>query len=229
LESFLRIRRADGSVDSFSDVLAAADETGHALLLERETLNAACAQLHSWSNSLPGHTPMVTVNISRRQLFHPALIAHLMKALATSGADPSRLWFEVPESAFNEDPDAAVAVLQRLADWGVRVAVDDFGSCLAPLHHLLHLPIGMIKLASKLTAAALSPGRQLAVLEALLDLGNKLGVAIAAQGIQTPEQLAALSRMGCPLGQGPLFSSALDPDAALELARAGHWELAQRT
>ena len=77
-----------------------------------------------------------------------------MKALAATGADPSRLLFEAPESAFNEDPDAAVAILQRLADWQVRVAIDDFGSSLAPLNYLVHLPIGMVKLAPRLTAAA---------------------------------------------------------------------------
>ena len=70
-----------------------------------------------------------------------------MKALAASGADPSRLMLEAPESAFNENPDAAVAILQRLADWQVRVAIDDFGSSLAPLNHLVHLPVGMVKLA----------------------------------------------------------------------------------
>ena len=84
----------------------------------------------------------------------------------------------------------------------------------------------MIKLAPRLTAAALSPGRQQAVLESLVRLGNTLGVQIVAQGIQTPQQLAEFVRMGCALGQGPLFSPALDPERALELAQAGRWALA---
>jgi diguanylate cyclase (GGDEF)-like protein/PAS domain S-box-containing protein len=228
VESLLRLRRADGTVDSFHDVLTDVEDTGISALIERETLNTACAQLRGWSDALPDRDLIVTVNITRRQLYHPDLVTYLRKALASTGADPARLWFEVPESAFNENPDAAVAVLQRLADWHVRVAVDDFGSSLAPLHHLVNLPAAMIKLAPKFTAAAISSGRQLAVLEALIHLCNKLGVPIVAQGIQTPEQLAALARMGCPLGQGPLFSPALDPEGALELARTGYWELAPR-
>jgi diguanylate cyclase (GGDEF)-like protein/PAS domain S-box-containing protein len=225
-ESILGLRRADGTVDSSHDLLAVAEETGLSVQLGRETLDAVCAQLRSWSDRLPGQELMLTINLTRRQLYHPDLIAHLMKALALSGADPSRLWFEAPESAFNENPDAAVAVLQRLVDWQVRVAIDDFGSHLAPLLHLVRLPVGMIKLAPRLTAAVLSPGRQLAVLEALIHLSNTLDVQIVAQGIETPQQLAAFVRMGCALGQGPLFSPPLDPERALELAQAGHWALA---
>jgi EAL domain-containing protein (putative c-di-GMP-specific phosphodiesterase class I) len=130
--------------------------------------------------------------------------------------------FEVPESALNESPDTAVAILQRLVDCNVRVAMDDFGSSLAPLNHLVRLPIDMVKLDFKLTAAATSTGRQQAMLESLLRLGRTLGVLVVAQGIETPEQLRALSRMGCELGQGPLLSPALETAQALKLAEMGY-------
>ncbi len=224
-ESFLRLRRADGTVESFHELFAISEDDGLSILLGRETLDAVCAQLRSWSDRLPERELTVSVNLTHRQLYHPDLIAHLLKALAASGANPARLLFEVPESAFNDNPDAAVAVLQRLADWQVRVAVDDFGSNLAPLNYLVHLPIGMIKLAPRLTAAAVTAGRQMAVLESLIRLGNTLDLQIVAQGIRTSEQLAALIRMGCSLGQGPLFSPPLAPDRALELVDGGYWAL----
>jgi len=220
-ESSLTLRRADGTVDSLFDLMAAAEDTGLSVLLGREALDAACAELRLLSDRLPEQELIVTVNLTRRQLYHPDLITHLMKALAASGANPSRLLFEAPESAFNENPDAAVAILQRLADWQVRVAIDDFGSSLAPLNHLVHLPVGMVKLAPRLTASALSSGRQLAVLDSLIRLGNTLGLQMVAQGIETPQQLAALSRMGCALGQGPLLSPPLDEERALALAETG--------
>jgi diguanylate cyclase (GGDEF)-like protein/PAS domain S-box-containing protein len=224
-ESFLRLRRADGTLENYQELFAVAEDTGLAISLAREMLDAVCNQLCSWSERAQQLDLVATINLTRRQLHHPDLIAHLMKALATSGADPSRLMFEAPESAFNENPDAAVAILQRLADWQVRVAVDDFGSSLAPLNYLVHLPVGMVKLTSRMTAAALSSGRQLAVLESLIRLGNALGLQMVAQGILAPEQLAALVRMGCPLGQGPLFSPPLSPEQTLELVDAGYWAL----
>jgi EAL domain-containing protein (putative c-di-GMP-specific phosphodiesterase class I) len=134
--------------------------------------------------------------------------------------------FEAPESAFNESPDAAVAIIQRLADWHVSAAVDDFGSSLAPLNYLVHLPVQMVKLAPRLTAAADSPGRQQVVLESLIRLANALGLPLVALGIETLDQLAALTRMGCTLGQGPLLSLPLDPVQAFEIAQTGHWALA---
>lgn len=224
-ETFLRLRRADGTIEDFKEAPGMADEAGISLLLVREALENVCAQLRSFADSLPNDALLMTVNLTRRQLFHPDLIAYLMRALATSGADPARLLFEVPESAFNTDPDASVAVLQRLADWQMRVALDEFGSNLAPLNYLVHLPVGMVKLAPRLTANAGSTGKQLAVLETLVKLGNTLGMQIAAEGIENPEQLVALTRMGCVLGQGPLFSAGVGPEGAMELARAGYWRL----
>ena len=225
-ESHLSLRRADGVVDDFSDLLAATEDGTLSILMGREALDAACAELRVLSDRLPEQDLILTVNLTHHQLYHPDLVPHLMKAVAASGADPSRLLFEAPENAFNDDPDSAVAILQRLADWQVRVAIDDFGGSFAPLNHLIHLPVSMVKLAPRLTAAALSTGRQLAVLESLIRLCNTLGLLMVAQGIETPQQLTALSRMGCALGQGPLFSAPLDAERALALAEAGYWAVA---
>jgi EAL domain-containing protein (putative c-di-GMP-specific phosphodiesterase class I) len=100
--------------------------------------------------------------------------------------------------------------------------MDDFGSSLAPLNHLVRLPLDMVKLDAKLTAGATSTGRQQAVLDSLLRLGRTLGVQVVAQGIETPEQLRALGRMGCEMGQGSLFSPALEAAQARKLAEQGH-------
>jgi EAL domain-containing protein (putative c-di-GMP-specific phosphodiesterase class I) len=218
----LRWRGADGTVDSFGDLLAVAEDTGLSITLGRETMEAACWQLRNWRNVLPTIDISLSINLTHRQFYNPEMVSQLQRTLSASGADPSRLLFEVPESALNESPDTAVAILQRLVDCNVRVAMDDFGSSLAPLNHLVRLPIDMVKLDFKLTAAATSTGRQQAMLESLLRLGRTLGVLVVAQGIETPEQLRALSRMGCELGQGPLLSPALETAQALKLAEMGY-------
>jgi EAL domain-containing protein (putative c-di-GMP-specific phosphodiesterase class I) len=183
-------------------------------------VESACRQLRKWSDALPRRDVSLAVNVTERQFYDPDTVARLKRALAASGADPSRLMLEVPENVLNENPDAAVAILQRLVDCEVRVAVDDFGASLAPLNHLVHLPIDRVKLDAKLSVAATSTGRQKAVLEALIGLGRTLGVQVVAQGIETREQLEALGSMGCELGQGPLLSPALEPAQALELAES---------
>jgi diguanylate cyclase (GGDEF)-like protein/PAS domain S-box-containing protein len=227
-ESQLCWRRADGSTDCFSDLLSVAEETGLSISLGRETLETVCGQLREWTDGLPWADLCLTVNVSQRQFYHPDLVAQLRSALTASGADPSRLLFEVPETTLSENPDAAVAILQRMVDCNVRIAVDEFGCSLAPLNHLVRLPIDVVKIDSRLTAAATTTGRQQAVLESLIHLSHMLGMQVIAQGIENQAQLDALARMGCELGQGPLLSLALDPERALQLAERGTWAVTQR-
>jgi EAL domain-containing protein (putative c-di-GMP-specific phosphodiesterase class I) len=172
---------------------------------------------------VPHQALTVTVNMSHRQFYHPDLMVQLSTALATNPVDSSRLLIEVAESTLNENPDAAVAILQRIVDCNVRVAVDNFGSSLAPLSHLMRLPLDVLKLTPKLTAAAASGGRQRAVMESLIHLGQTLGMQVIAQGIETVPQLNTLLSMGCVLGQGHLLSHAMDPARATRLVDLGHW------
>jgi diguanylate cyclase (GGDEF)-like protein/PAS domain S-box-containing protein len=220
-ECQLRWRGPEGSVDRFDDLLAVAEETGLSVTLGRETMEAVCWQLMQWRKTAPQADILLSVNLTQRQFHNPDMTLQLQRTLAASGADPARLLFEVPESAVNESPDAAVPILQRMLDCGVHVALDDFGATLAPLNHLFRLPFDMIKLDAKMTVAASVAGRQQAVLESLLKLGRTLGLQVVAQGIETNEQLRALMRLGCDLGQGRLLSPNLDAVQALQLAEMG--------
>lgn len=221
LEGFevsLRWRRADGSPENVDELMALAEETGHSITLGRETLEAGCRQLRGWSDTLPDRHLYLAVNLTRRQFQNASLVAQLMRTLAETGADPSRLVLEVPESALNEDPDAAIATLQRLVDCHVRIALDEFGSSLGPLNHLVRLPLDIVKLDGKLTPAAITTGRQQAVLEWLMRLAHTLGIEVIAQDIVTPDQVHALTRLGCGSGQGPMLSPPLNEAQALALA-----------
>lgn len=227
-ESVFCWRRADGSMASLNDLLPVAEETGLSISLGRETMEAVCGQLRDWTKArtLAGLT--LTVNVTPRQFYHPDLIAQVKRTLAASGVDPALLLLEVGESALSGNPDAALAILQRLLDCNLRLAVDDFGSGMTPLSHLARLPIDVLKLAPRMTLAAIQPGRQAAILESLIQLGAKLGVQVVAQGIETREQLDSLIRMGCEFGQGPLLGLALDSSQAQKLAEQGSWKLASQ-
>ena len=118
----LRWRRADGSIDSSRDLLSVAEDTGLSISLGRETIGygvQAVAELERRSCRSMALT--LTINVTHRQFYHADLVAQLRKALAATGADPSRLMFEVAETTLNENPDAAVAILQRMVDCHVRV------------------------------------------------------------------------------------------------------------
>ncbi|MGA2352754.1 MAG: EAL domain-containing protein [Terracidiphilus sp.] len=225
-ESLLCWRRADGTVATFSDLQAIAEETGLSISLGREKMGLVCRQLQIWTEALPQIELTLATNVTLRQFYHPDFVAQLKKTLAATGADPARLLLEIGEATLSENPDAALAVFERLLDCNVRLAVGDFGSGLAPLNHLVRLPLDVLKLEPRLTLAATHTGRQVAVLESLIQLGSKLGVQVIAQGIETQQQLEALVRMGCEVGQGPLLSPALDLSHAQRFAERGTWKFA---
>jgi Amt family ammonium transporter len=225
-ESVLRWRREDGSVEGFTDLLAVAEDTGLSVPLGRDTIETVCRQLRTWTAAMPEGDVTLTINLTHRQFYHPDMIAQLKTVLAATGVDARRLLFEISESTLTEKPEAAVAILQRMVDCNVRLAVDDFGCRLAPLNHLVQLPIDVVKLDPRLTLTAVSSGRQSAILESLIQLGHRLGIQVVAQGIDTQAQLDALCRMGCELGQGKLLSAALEPSRAFKLASLGYWVIA---
>lgn len=222
-ESVLRSKRAEGAVDGFRDMFTLAEETGFSISIGREVVETVCRQSKTWSEARYELT--VSVNLSERQFYQNDLVAHLIKVLAATGADPAQIVFEVAESTLNKDPDGSVAVLQRLADLNFRIAVDEFGSSLAPMNHLVKLPIDVIKLDSRLTSAAVAGGKRAAILEALMHLGRSLSVQVVAQGIETVAELEALRKMGCELGQGGLMSVPVETARAQRLAGLGRWTL----
>ena len=227
-ESLLRRRLPSGSVESFSDLLSVAEDSGLSITLCRESLAAACRQLQALTSEphdLRQPDLSLTVNLSSRQFYHCDLVAQVKTALAATSIDPWRLVIEVQETTLNENPEAAAAILERLVESRARVAIDNFGSSLAPLNHLMRLPIAVLKLDPKLTAASTAAARRLTVLKSLVRLGHTLGIQVVAQGIETPEQLTALCRMGCELGQGALLSRLLNPAQALTLAERGRWAI----
>jgi diguanylate cyclase (GGDEF)-like protein/PAS domain S-box-containing protein len=226
-ECLLRWRGPESSADRLDDLLMIAEETGLSITLGRESLEAVCWQLRNWRNSAPQADVLLSINLTKRQFYNPDLTIQLQRTLLASGANPARLLLEVPETAVNESPDAAVPILQRMLDCGVHVALDDFGSSLGPLNHLVRLPFDMVKLDANLTATVTAPGRHQAVLESLLKLGRTLGVQVVAQGIETSEQLRILMRLGCDLGQGRLLSPDLDGVQALQLAGMGYLPVSQ--
>jgi diguanylate cyclase (GGDEF)-like protein/PAS domain S-box-containing protein len=215
-ESILRSARAGTVEDSFADMFALAEETGVSIGIGREVTESVCRQVRAWSDA--HHELTVSINLSLRQFYHADLLPQTIKILEATGADPSRLMFEVSESTLNENPDAAVRILQRMVDLNLRVAVDDFGSALAPINHLVQLPIDVVKLDARLTAAAAGGGKQAAMIESLIHLGGLLGVQVVAQGVETAKELEALRKLGCELGQGSLMSPAVDAARAQELA-----------
>jgi Amt family ammonium transporter len=217
-ESLLRRKNASGAVESLSELLPVAEDTGLSIGIGRDSVESTCAQLLEWDRKVPGNGLTISVNLSRRQFYQDDLVPHLKKTLAQARVDPYRLMFEVAEDTLNENPDRALGVLQRMVDCGVRMAMDNFGAGLAPLNHLVRLPLYAVKLDSRVTASVTGAGRQLAMVQSLIHLCAATGVELVAEGIETHGHLRILQELGCQLGQGSFLTPPVEPMQAEYLA-----------
>ena len=141
--------------------------------------------------------------------------------LVETGLAPSRLILEVVESRALLDMPRVAERLNALRHLGVRIALDDFGTGFSSLSWLQQLPVDVIKVDRSITLeSAGSPQRSrvaLALLRGVVLMGTELGVAVVAEGVETPEQLDAVREAGCRLVQGYLLGRPDAPEALTTL------------
>ena len=134
-------------------------------------------------------------------------------ALERAGLPSSGLVVEVTESILMRTSGPGHRTLSSLRERGVRVAIDDFGTGFSSMSYLHRLPVDMIKIDRTFVSPELEMARSEAVLEAIVGLAHNLNLDLVAEGIETADQLARLILLGCPVGQGFLFSRPLPPEA----------------
>jgi diguanylate cyclase (GGDEF)-like protein/PAS domain S-box-containing protein len=224
-EALLRWRRPTGEFVPLEDFLPTAEESGIIVPIGLFVLEQVCRQLNSWAETLPDAKPTIDVNLSLRQFRDPQLLGHLAELLAKWKISPGQLRLEVTEAAVNQDPEGALAIFKGVADLKISVGLDNFGAGLASMNHFIRLPIDMVKVDRRLIAYLPIPGKQAAILQTIFDLGRMLEVRMLAVGIESREQLEALRKYGCDLGQGHLFSTPVTNEKTQQLLQNGRWSL----
>ena len=208
VESLVRWTR-DGHADVAAEHLVSlAEQSSLILELDRLVLTRACAEMARLG---PERIPRVGVNVSARHLSAGDLPAMVTEALAAGGLPPSALWIELTESEQLAHEESRAA-LEELIDLGVMVAIDDFGTGFSSLSRLRDLPVRLLKVDRGFIAGVESDFRRQALVAAVVTLAHGLGQHILAEGVETPEQVAVLQRLGCDLGQGFHWTEALHPD-----------------
>ncbi len=146
----------------------------------------------------------LSFNMSPVQLKSRALGLRVLSLLGETGLAPSRLEIEITESKLVENTDLAHSVLSELANAGVKIALDDYGTANATLPQLLSLPFDRIKVDRSLVARIGSKSGD-TVLRAIISIANGLDMHITAEGIETKDQVDKLTALGCTDGQGYLL------------------------
>ena len=201
-----------------ADFISVAEQSGLIVDLGRWVLQQAARDGRRWQVRYPS-TPafQISVNISGRQLQHADLIPEVMDAIDAAGLDPQSLILELTESVLMADTEPVARTLQDLRGRGIRLALDDFGTGYSSLGHLRNFPVDILKMDRSFVAGIGNGLADGAILRAIIGLANSLGLMTIGEGIERPEQLAALNAMGCHAGQGFYLSKPLDNSAMDEL------------
>ena len=221
------VRLADGEIEGFevlarwphatrglltaSEFLPAAEEAGLTVELGRVVLEKALEASCHWPERLS-----IWLNVAPAEFANEALVDTLSEALERFGVEPSRLVVEVTESGVIQGDDSALLAMRRLRELGVSLSIDDFGTGYSSLSRLAELPIQSLKIPKPFIDKLVGEEVDDAFVDAILRLGESLGLATVAEGIEHPVQAARLRDMGCRLGQGYLFGR---PASAAEAQR----------
>ncbi len=205
VEALVRWRHPELGLLGPGEFIPLAEQTGLIDEIGEWVLRTACRDVVALARGDGGEPPAVTVNLSPRQLRNPALAEVVEAALRDTGLPPERLVLEITETAMAADTPGNLASLRALRRRGVRVAVDDFGSGYSSLGQLRRLPVDMLKIDREFLAEARS-AQATALLRAVVELGNGLGLTVVAEGVERQDQLALVRGVGCALGQGWLWA-----------------------
>ncbi|HEU4975230.1 MAG TPA: EAL domain-containing protein [Baekduia sp.] len=194
-----------------------AEENGAIVALGRHVLRAACRQAAAWLEALPAGEPLMTVNLSGRQLEDAGLVRDVADALADSRLPASSLVLEITETVLMQDTEATIDRLRELKELGVRLAVDDFGTGYSSLRYLRRFPIDILKMAKPFVDGLHVDDEGRALARTIVELATSLRLACIAEGIEAPAQADVLHDLGCGLGQGYHFARPMAADALTQL------------
>ena len=183
-----------------------AERFGLAVPLGRWALGQAMSIAASWATDPVLATMTISVNVSARHLTQGDLVADVTAALARSAAPPAAVVIELTESASGEDADHVENVMTQLRSMGVGVAIDDFGVGFSSLSYLRRLPATVIKVDREFVVDIITDLSNRAIVRLVCELAAVASRYVVAEGVETPEQAAALLALGVTRAQGWLFA-----------------------
>ncbi|MGG4016454.1 GGDEF domain-containing protein [Priestia megaterium] len=191
-----------------NEFLPILEEVGLIVPVGKWVLEEACKQMKAWTE-LNSKASKIGVNVSPIQLKSSRFVAEMEQILKKTSLEPHFLELEITESVIQNSQESK-KVLNRLRSLGVKVAMDDFGTCYSSLSYLKHLPINTLKIDKSFIDELDEVGKVL--VETIIQMGKKLNFDLTAEGIENEEQLQFVTEQGCHIGQGYLFDKPLSPE-----------------
>lgn len=147
----------------------------------------------------------IAVNLSSLQFEQAGLVETVVAALKTHQISPELLTLEVTETTAMRDPDESVRILTELTELGVKASIDDFGTGYSSLLYLKRLPASELKIDRAFVNELHTQSEDATIVTAIVALAQTLNLKVVAEGVETEEQQAFLTGLGCNSLQGYLL------------------------
>ncbi|WP_182356162.1 EAL domain-containing protein [Komagataeibacter europaeus] len=204
-----------------SRFIAVAEETGQIEAIGRWSLEEACRQITKWDRD-GVRIPVVAVNLSAGHFRNRSLVPMIDGLLKKYGLAPERLTVEITESVMMDESEETMNVLSSIRKLGVGLSMDDFGTGFSSLSRLTRLPLTEIKIDRSFIMNLEHDANAQAVTTAVIGIGNRLGMTVVTEGVETEAQYRLLQDLHCDVLQGYLFAKPMSATDLEAWARKPH-------
>lgn len=199
-EALARWTRQSGEVVSPDVFIPLAERSSLIVQITMWTLNAALRSCGDYFDRFPGFS--VAVNLSPIALGDPDIFDFINQAASIWCTDKCQLTLEITEGALIEDPEAAIAILDKFHQESIRLSIDDFGTGYSSLSQLGRLSVGELKIDKSFVLGVIDSERNAKIVRSVIDLAHNFGMTVVAEGIEDLATLNFLAELGCDYGQG---------------------------
>jgi EAL domain-containing protein (putative c-di-GMP-specific phosphodiesterase class I) len=208
-EALIRWRHPELGIIPPDDFIPLFERSGKISDVDKFVWNEAARQIVRW-RELYGVTIPVSVNLSRVDVFDPALEETLDEIIKFNGLDHDLLKLEVTESAYTENSEQVIKVVSSLRRKGYVIEMDDFGTGYSSLSMLSEMPVDILKLDRNFVRNIDHSEKDAQLVALILDISKELDIPVVAEGVETEAQLQMLRKLGCAIAQGYYFSRPLN-------------------
>ena len=209
-EALVRWQHPELGLLSPSSFIPLFERNGKIFDVDKYVWSEAARQIARWRAKYGVLLP-VSLNLSRIDIFDPALESTLDDILFREGLTPGAFNLEVTETAYTKNANYLIRVVKNLLEKGFKVEMDDFGTGYSSLNMLSEMPIDALKMDRRFVCNIENDRKNIQLVALILDTAKNLNIPVIAEGVETESQLKTLKKLGCSLVQGYYFSKPLNP------------------
>lgn len=222
VEALIRWKREDDEIVYPDAFIPFAQEIGLITQIDRIVMQKAIRYFMAWSQK-GIEIPKISLNLATKQLLQEDFLDYILECSQKCNFDLSKLELELTESDLMHNPKRSIAMLKRLQEMGIKIAMDDFGTGYSSLAYLKKLPLHLIKIDRSFVFDLLKENENKEIVRAIVLLTKSLHFEIIAEGVETQEHEKVLESMGCHMMQGYRYAKPISAKEFEEFATSLIW------